>query len=50
MSWFEDKEFSSGTDAINWNSLKKKIIKKSHLIVKLGWKLVCHVGPIDLVF
>ena len=26
MSWSDDKELSSGADAIGWNSLKKKIL------------------------
>ena len=25
VSWFDDKELSSGADAIGWNSLKKNI-------------------------
>ena len=48
MSWSDNKELSSDVDVINWNSLKKNY-KISQLMVKLGWKLVCHVGPIDLV-
>ena len=26
VSWSDDKELSSGADAIGWNSLKKKVI------------------------
>ena len=38
MSWSDDKELSSGADAIGWNSLKKK--KKKIVYINLGlWKI-----------
>jgi len=35
VSWFDDKELSSGVDVINWNSFKKK--KMVWLKYKLKW-------------
>ena len=34
MSWSDDKELSSGVDAISWNFLKKKKKKKQRDIKK----------------
>ena len=40
MSWSDDKELSSGADAIGWNSLKKKnSIHISGILQKTKWEL-----------
>ena len=41
MSWPDDKELSSGTDTINWNSLSKKK-KKIYIPVKIIFCWFCY--------